>query len=594
MPRRWIYALVFSLIPQSILATEIPPVLLPDVPVKSEIPQALRLAEKSALPPLAVLRSAESGAVDQLDAIAAWNGSGRIPVRNGFSRPLPEPRTVRFTAELLKSQPSQLAGGSLLVPPSGGVVWGAEVQVASSERLRLHLSNVDLPVGTQMWVYDQDGKEVAFDAAAVTQGSELWTPSVAGPAVRFEVRLPEGAVEGYGFKIDQVLELFDLDAKGAPVLGTGDASLSAKEDTSCARNAACYSASTLSFMDVFKRAAAYLEFVDGGLGYSCSGGLMNDTDSSTNIPYLLTAHHCFSTQAAASTLEAFFDYITPTCSGSSQPSLSSLPRVNGATLLATGAPTDFTFLRLSSLPSGRGLLGATNQAVTNSTLLYRLSFPLGASMGYSVSTMSTSVDICSDAPRSRFLYSVRSLGAIFEGSSGSPVVRSDGLVVGQLTGSCGPMAQDDEGCDASNALVDGAMAAGTWAAVSQWLNPAPPTAPSTCTPSATTLCLGTGGRFKVEATYDTGTQSGQAQTVKLTDDSGYLWFFDASNVEAVVKVLDACGYNSRYWVYAGGLTDVQVVLTVTDTKTGTVKTYANPQKTAFQPIQDVNAFATCP
>jgi len=345
-------------------------------------------------------------------------------------------------------------------------------------------------------------------------------------------------------------------------------------------------------MDIFKKAAAYLEFVDGGLGYSCSGGLMNDTDASTTIPYLLTAHHCISTQASASSLEAFFDYITPTCLGSNQPGLGTLPRVNGATLLATGGTTDFTLMRLPSLPAGRGLLGSTNQTVTNGTLLYRLSFPLGASMGYSVTSLSTGVATCIDASRPNFLYSVRSLGAIFEGSSGSPVMRADGMVVGQLTGSCGPTAQADEGCDSSNAIVDGAMA-GSWNSIVQWLNPAP-TGPSTCVASASSLCLGANGRFKVEATFDTGAQQGQAQVVKLTDDSGYLWFFGASNVEAVVKVLDACSYNSRFWVYAGGLTNVQVVLTVTDTKTGAVKTYTNPRNTAFQPIQDVGAFATCP
>ena len=63
----------------------------------------------------------------------------------------------------------------------------------------------------------------------------------------------------------------------------------------------------------------------------------------------------------------------------------------------------------------------------------------------------------------------------------------------------------------------------------------------------------------------------------------------ATNVEAVVKVLDACGLNNRFWVFAGGLTDVNVVLMVTDTQTGNVKTYTNPQGTAFRPIQDTNA-----
>ena len=28
--------------------------------------------------------------------------------------------------------------------------------------------------------------------------------------------------------------------------------------------------------------------------------------------------------------------------------------------------------------------------------------------------------------------------------------------------------------------------------------------------------------------------------VPLTSDSGYFWFFDADNIELVVKVLDAC------------------------------------------------------
>jgi hypothetical protein len=42
------------------------------------------------------------------------------------------------------------------------------------------------------------------------------------------------------------------------------------------------------------------------------------------------------------------------------------------------------------------------------------------------------------------------------------------------------------------------------------------------------------------------------------------------------------------------LTDVQVTLTVTDTRTGFAKTYTNPQATAFQPIQDTAALPVCP
>jgi len=114
-----------------------------------------------------------------------------------------------------------------------------------------------------------------------------------------------------------------------------------------------------------------------------------------------------------------------------------------------------------------------------------------------------------------------------------------------------------------------------------------------CTPGAATLCL-SGGRFRVQASWRTPDgRTGAGQAVSLTGDTGYFWFFNAANVEMVIKVLDACSLGGKYWVFAGGLTDVQTDITVTDTLTGTVKTYRNPQGTAFQPIQDTGAFPTC-
>ena len=116
---------------------------------------------------------------------------------------------------------------------------------------------------------------------------------------------------------------------------------------------------------------------------------------------------------------------------------------------------------------------------------------------------------------------------------------------------------------------------------------------SGCTSDATALCL-SGARFRVSAAWQTGTQSGQGMAVPLTGDTGYFWFFSSSNVEMVVKVLDGCSFNEHKWVFAGGLTNVEVTLTVTDTQTGAVRTYVNPASTAFLPIQDTSAFSTCP
>jgi hypothetical protein len=125
-------------------------------------------------------------------------------------------------------------------------------------------------------------------------------------------------------------------------------------------------------------------------------------------------------------------------------------------------------------------------------------------------------------------------------------------------------------------------------------NPVANAGTAPCIAGPTALCLN-GGRFAVTAHFDAGGgTAGTAQVVQLTADTGYLWFFSSANVEAVVKVLDGCALDGHYWVFAGGLTNVDVVITVTDTRTGIMKTYENPPQTKFQPIQDTSAFPTCP
>jgi hypothetical protein len=116
-----------------------------------------------------------------------------------------------------------------------------------------------------------------------------------------------------------------------------------------------------------------------------------------------------------------------------------------------------------------------------------------------------------------------------------------------------------------------------------------------CTPNGNTLCLNN-GRFSVTATYQS-TPSGPsnpANAVSLTDDTGYFWFFDPTNTEMVIKVLNGCAINTNYWVFLAGLTSVGVTTTVQDLQSGTMKTYTNPVNTAFQPKQDTSAFPTCP
>ncbi|MEM9291681.1 MAG: carboxypeptidase regulatory-like domain-containing protein [Acidobacteriota bacterium] len=118
-----------------------------------------------------------------------------------------------------------------------------------------------------------------------------------------------------------------------------------------------------------------------------------------------------------------------------------------------------------------------------------------------------------------------------------------------------------------------------------------------CEPTAERLCLNE-GRFAVEVDWMTpaGTVGkGKGGRLPDADDSGFFWFFNKSNAEMLVKVLNGCNtpFNS-YWVFTAGLTNVEVTITVTDTATGEVWTSINPLGSPFQPEQDTQAFKTCP
>jgi hypothetical protein len=121
-----------------------------------------------------------------------------------------------------------------------------------------------------------------------------------------------------------------------------------------------------------------------------------------------------------------------------------------------------------------------------------------------------------------------------------------------------------------------------------------PVPPQNCIGCLPGLCLD-GERFRVTATWRTSRgEEGEGQPIPFTAESGSFWFFSSTNIELDVKILDGCPVNGRHWVFASGGTDVQVTLTVTDTQTGAVKTYTNPQGRLFQTIADTDAFAGCP
>jgi lysyl endopeptidase len=536
----------------------------------------------------------------QLEAPDSRPGDGarmkKPAVRVGIVRALPA--EAGFHGLTAGAAPRPLGGG-WLERGSAGWIWTASFSSEGAQALRIQIKDAWLPPGSRVFVYGPGGEvfgPYGFDGGTRPEG--FWTNTVfasqaivrvevadADPARLALARLTIGSLvhieHPWAASVHPAATGAARDAAGAPQVRL-------KSDA-CFVDVSCVDAAEFPNLDSASHAVAQLNFVEPDGNFICSGGLLNTTTSSF-VPYLLTANHCFSTQAAATSLEAFFDYKTPSCGAAAPPEVT-FPSTLGSTLLATSTTSDFTFVQLSEAPpDGSVFLGWTtgDYAHVDGATLYRISHPNGDPQFYSKHQVEASPSVtCTGYNQGPFLYEQDIKGGTGGGSSGSPVYLADLSVVGQELGGCGINVDDD--CDRSNLTIDGAFRV-TFPSISAWLAPA---SPSTCVPNGTTLCLH-GGRFQVTAAWTKTTgEHGSGNGVVLTDDSAYFWFFDPTNVEMVMKVLDACAISQKFWVFAGGLTNVFVRITVTDTHTGTVEIYDNPIGVAFAPLQDTKAFA-CP
>jgi lysyl endopeptidase len=474
-------------------------------------------------------------------------------------------------------------GRGIVAATSRGIAWATNVKVDGASRLRLHLSNVKLPDDAVLWVYGGNDT-TAFGRELIDPSGGLWTPAAWGDTIHLELEI--GAAETASFAVDEVLELLDAARSVKP-----------SDTPSCLVDVMCVTQTPLP-LDNVKRAIAHLEFVVPEGGAACSGGLVNDAQSD-GTPYLITANHCISTQSAASSLQAYFDWTYASCVSTTIPPLSSVPKASGASLLATKSAdsgSDVTLLRLNSLPANRFLLGWTNDrtAVQTGMTLYRISHPAPSGFGVQPQQYSTSA-VTASGPRcglvaSNFVFATNQIGGTYAGSSGAPDLLADGRIAGQLFGGCAPVGHDPQaGCDAAVLNVDGAFSA-SFAALQPFLNPSA----ALCTPSATVACLDE-NRFSVRIDWKTsGGQTGQGQVINLTDDSVLFWFFGPNNVEVLVKVLNGCPLSNTFWVFSAAATDVEYTITVADTLAGKSKTYFHAGGSAAPAVTDTNAFATCP
>ncbi len=600
----WTAALLLSLLPQPSPAIEVAaytpdPALLPS---RAPVEAPLRVAEALSLAPLAALEPARTGAPADLAALTAWNAAGGKPTRVGFARALAEPLELRYEAASFAARLGRRAGGGFLArAANGNWVWGTSVEVGEAKALRLELAEVALPPGTRFWAYGMGGEARAFDLRLQREDRSLLSPTIAGDRIYLEVELPAGSVlESQGFSIRRVYEVA-IDDEGAFESG-----LAAPEADACVQNGECFDAGDFPGIAAARNGVFRVLYEKAGLLYTCSGALLNDNDLSTLEPWLLTAHHCVGSQSSALTMDTKFFWRFAGC-GSASSSFTYGPL--GADLIVTSVTSDVTLARAldpTEVPAGATYLGWTSVRPPDGTVLHRLSHPyleatqLTQPQMYSTHQLDETPDfICGGVfTPTNYLHSVNLLGTgISKGSSGSPVMLANGIIVGQLYGACGndaPLPPPD-GCGTDENILDGAFAT-SYPLLAPYIGTTGPP----CIRDADTACL-LGGKFKVEVEWTTATNTGTGKVMSFNGEraesaeSAFFWFFNSTNFEMGVKMVDACvAPFNHYWVFVSGLTSQEYRVRVTKVSSPTeVKTYFNPLDNLPTTEGDTAAF-TCP
>ncbi|MGD2110168.1 MAG: trypsin-like peptidase domain-containing protein, partial [Phycisphaerae bacterium] len=373
-----------------------------------------------------------------------------------------------FTPGIELPRGRELKAGVIEEGPDGERTWAASFESPGAQAVRLHLENFSLPAGAEMYFFSPDGGAYGpFTGKGRNGNGDFWTRSIASDTVVVQLHFNEADLEKMTFTIT---ELGHINGRRVPQIS--------KDDWPCGDNVACLVDATCADRgpaEPAKDAIAKMEWIVSPYIYTCTGGLLADTDAGSQIPYFLTANHC--DVGDTPNLETFFNYTTDSCNGTCPGNLvfGGTPPPSdtvGTTLVVKNATSDFCLLTLNEdPPAGAVFLGWNNSPVafTNGEPLYRISNANYGPQVYSQQDVDTTAGTCTGLSRGNIIYSNNNVGGTMGGSSGSPVVNSAGEVVGQLYGCCGTNCAND--CDyASNSTIDGAFAV-TWSWVEDYLDP---------------------------------------------------------------------------------------------------------------------------
>lgn len=330
-------------------------------------------------------------------------------------------------------------------------VWRLQLHAAGAKAMTVSYDKFWIPEGAKFFVYNADktfciGAFTSFNNKGMRESPvDFATGFVAGDNIVLEYYEPIEAETG-GISVERVIYVYKnvLAAQSNVMHGvTPGTSMSCNVNINCPEG------------DDWQKEKRAVAAIYDGIGALCTGALINNTG---NKDYFLSADHCFSSRYDAqganqmNQLIFYWNYESPDCSNTY---IYNPPSSAGAKLVANNSHSDFALLELTeSVKNVNGYmpyyLGWTrsNVAAANAVGIHH---PRGDIKKISVENNAvTSYDriqnwvdgngnIISTTQKNTHWKVVFDVGTTEGGSSGSPLMNQNHLVVGQLHGG-------DSGC----------------------------------------------------------------------------------------------------------------------------------------------------
>jgi PKD repeat protein len=304
-----------------------------------------------------------------------------------------------------------------------GKIWRYRVEGGMAKSIQLKFKKFVIPEGARLYLYNDSYTQIAgaYTKQNVRENALFVLADFQGNHVNIEYFEPDNP-----------------EFEGEVILGSVG---QAYKDIFQLKNGESYTNINCpegKNLQLSKHAVCKLTFQSDGSSYLCSGALVNNVRQD-GTPYFLTANHCISDSAEASTLVAYFNYENEGCDGAASTPLT----LSGAGFLTSGTASDYTLLLLEDEPPSpyQPYFAGWNANDAASVGAACVHHPVGLTKKLSLDFDSIGANEIPVQWEGNTLSPVGShwlvnfdIGLTSGGSSGSPLFNSEQQIIGQLHG----------------------------------------------------------------------------------------------------------------------------------------------------------------